>query len=355
MKSLIKRNLKLLAGAMAFVMVMGVLSGANFITKAQAEVTTTQATTQVPTTKVPETTKPKKKKIKKIKLKKPKIKVKRYKKTSAKVTWKKVKKAQKYIVFGGVKGKKLKQIKTTKKKKYIDKGLKRGKTYKYKVVAVAKKQGKTFKSKASKTKKVYIPKKKKRKKVNVVVCGECFVEGMDIYAKGYLPAKTRLVHKIGISTSGVLNNTYFRYKGKAVTALEKVARYQPKVVYFLVGMNEARGNSVATIRNYKKIIKLLKKVQPNIKIVLMALPPVGRKHASGFASNSKINSLNKKYKKLANSTKNVYYFGSYRKLMTDGSGYLKGSANGGDGGHWSAGITIKVVKALKKHSKQFID
>ena len=49
--------------------------------------------------------------------------------------------------------------------------------------------------------------------------------------------------------------------------------------------------------------------------------------------------------------RNIFYYGSYRKLITDGSGYLKGSANGGDGGHWSASGTIKVVKNLKKHSK----
>ena len=87
----------------------------------------------------------------------------------------------------------------------------------------------------------------------------------------------------------------------------------------------------------------------------MALPPVGRSHTSGFASNSRINKVNRAYMKYASKTKNVYYYGSYRNLITDGAGYLKGSANGGDGGHWSASATIKVVKDIKKHSKQFVD
>lgn len=341
------------ASVLAFMVAIGLLSGVNFMSATtKAEENTTQVTTQAPTTKVPETKKKKTKKVIKIKLRKPKIKAKRYKKTSVKVTWKKVKKAQKYIVYGAAKGRHFSRLKTTKKKRYIDKNKKRGKTYKYRVVAVAKKQGRTFKSKASKTKTVKIP-KIKVSKANIVICGECFVEGMGLYAKRYLPAKTKLVHKIGISTSGILNTNYIRYGGKTITALEKIAYCKPQVVYFLCGMNEAKGSVTATMNNYKKIVKLLKQVKPNIKVVLMALPPVGRNHTSGFASNPRINKVNRAYKKYASKTKNVYYYAGYRSIITDGAGYLKRSANGGDGGHWSASATIKVVKALKKHSRQF--
>ncbi|MCR5430547.1 MAG: SGNH/GDSL hydrolase family protein [Eubacterium sp.] len=358
MKTIKENKMRIVAGAVAFMMAIGVLSGANYLSadkKIQANTNATQVTTQAPTTKVPETTKKqtKPKKVKKIKLRKPKIRVKRYKTTSVKVTWKKVKKAKKYIVYSATIGRSFTQVKTTKKRKFVDKKLKRGKTYKYRVVAVTQQQGKTIKSKASKTKKVKIP-KKKVSKANVVVCGECFVEGMGLYAKRYLPAKTKLVHKIGISTYGILNTNYIRYGGRTITAVERIARYKPKVVYFLCGMNEAKGNTSATMGNYKKIVKLLKIVKPDIKVVLMALPPVGRSHSSGFASNPKINRVNRAYKKYASKTKNVYYYAGYRSLITDGAGYLKGSANGGDGGHWSASATIKVVKALKKNSRQFV-
>ena len=115
-------------------------------------------------------------------------------------------------------------------------------------------------------------------------------------------------------------------------------------------MNEAKGGKPSSaVKNYKKAFKLLKRINPHIEMVLMALPPVGRSHSSGFASNSKINTYNRAYKKYANKTKNVFFYSRYRKLISDGAGYL--NANGGDGGHWSSGGTIKVVKDLKKYSK----
>ena len=287
--------------------------------------------------------------VKKIKLKKPKLKIKKRYQKHVKLSWKKVKKAKRYIIYRAKKGKKFVKIKTTKRLKYTDKKAKKRKTYRYKIVATAKSHGKTFKSKPSKKKKVYVRPKNPR----IVICGECFVEGMKMYAKKYKPKNSKFVYKIGISTYGLLNTNYIKYGGHTITAVERIAYYNPDRVYFLVGMNEAANKSPqVTARNYKKIFKLLKKINPHIEMVLMALPPVGRSHGSGFANNGSINRYNKAYKRLAKKYRNMFYYSSYRKLITDRSGYLKRSANGGDGGHWSASATIKVVKALKKHSKR---
>ena len=358
MRNIKQNKMRILAGAIAFVMCVCVLNGANFLAKKniEANVTTQGPTTKAPvvTTKQPTTApQPTTKKVKPIKLSKPVIKAKKYKKTKVKITWKKVKKAKKYIVYKATNNN-FKIVKMTNKKKYIDSKTKRGNTYKYKVVAVTKSHGKTYKSEPSKTKQVKIP-KIKHKGARVVICGECFVEGMRLYAKKYLPAKTALVPKIGMSTYAVLNSNTIRYKGKSVTPLERIAYYNPEVVYFLVGMNEARGNTTSIINNYKKIVKLLKSVNKDINVVLLALPPVGRSHDSGFANNSKINKVNRAYKAFAAKTSNVFYYDGYRRLLMDGAGYLKGSASGGDGGHWSSGATIKVVKDLKKHVKQFLN
>ena len=161
-------------------------------------------------------------------------------------------------------------------------------------MAEAKSGGKTFTGKASNTKSVYVlPKNPK-----VVICGECFVEGMKMYANKYKPKNTHFVYKIGISTRGMLNDNYINYKGSSITAIERIAYYNPDRVYFLIGMNEAKGgNPNYTVKNYKKAFKLLKRINPHVEMVLMALPPVGRSHSSGFASNGKINRYNKAYKR----------------------------------------------------------
>ena len=298
------------------------------------------------TTKVPETTTHKKQPAKKITLETPKLKIKKHYEKHIKLDWNSVDKAQSYRVLRAKKGEGFVLINKTATSSFTDKKAKKRITYKYKIVAEAKSGGKTFTSNDSKAKSVYVLPKSPR----VAICGECFVEGMKLYAKKYTPKNTLLVPKIGLSTSGMLNDNYINYKGTSITALERIAYYKADRVYFLIGMNEAKGgNPSNAIKNYKKAFKLLKKINPHIEMVLMALPPVGRSHSSGFASNPKINRYNRAYKAYAKKTKNVFFYSRYRKLISDVAGYLK--ASGGDGGHWSSGGTIKVVKDLKKHSK----
>ena len=324
--------------------IMTIVMAVGLIFFAGGKVSKAEPVGEQTTTKAPETTK--KQPSKKITLSTPKLKIKKHYEKHIKLDWNSVDKAQSYRVLRAQKGQGFTLIKKTAKSAFTDKKAKKRKTYRYKIVAEAKSGGKTFTSKESKTKSVYVlPKNPK-----VVICGECFVEGMKMYANKFKPKNTHFVYKIGISTRGMLNDNYINYKGTSITAIERIAYYNPDRVYFLIGMNEAKGgNPSYTVKNYKKAFKLLKSINPHIEMVLMALPPVGRSHSSGFASNPKINRYNKAYKKFAKKTKNVFYYSRYRKLISDGAGYLK--ANGGDGGHWSSGGTIKVVKDLKKHSK----
>lgn len=75
--------------------------------------------------------------------------------TSLKITWKKAKKAKKYQIYRATKKKgKYKKIKTTKKTSFVNKNLKTGKKYFYKVRAVnGKKKGKFSAVKSGKAKK----------------------------------------------------------------------------------------------------------------------------------------------------------------------------------------------------------
>lgn len=288
------------------------------------------------------------KKIDKNKLKKPKVKIKKRYEKNVKLKWKKIKNAKYYIIYrADEKKQNYKKVKKTKKTYFIDKNAVARKTYKYKVVAVTNVSGKKIKSKAGRTGRVYV----RPANPLVVISGECFVEGMAIYAKPYLPSNYRLVHKVGVSTYGMLNSNYFSYNDMTVTGIERIAYYHPDRVFFLIGMNEARNwNTTSTINNYKKMIQLLKKVNPHVEVVLLALPPVSANHVSGFADNDYINHYNEAYKNLAKNTENVYYYSGYRKLITDGNGYLMSYANGGDGGHWSSQATINALNDIKKYS-----
>lgn len=319
---------------------------ADVLPKQTTTVQETTTTTQAPTTsKKVEKDAPK---IKKIKLVKPKIKISKHYENHVTLQWTKVKNAQKYYVYRATAKSKFKKIAITKKKQYIDKKAKKRITYSYKVVAVAKKSGKTFESKASNKQTTYV----KPKTPKVVVAGECFVEGMVLYAKGYLPSNFRIVHKIGLSTYGLINVNYFSYGGQKVTGLEKIALYKPDQVFILIGMNEATNNNTSnTINNYKNIVSKLRKVNPNVEVILLALPPVGRSKPSTCPNNSQVNNYNNAYKAFADKTKNVYYYSGHRALLKDSTGYLKSSANGGDGCHWSSSVTIDVVKNIIKESK----
>ena len=306
--------------------------------------------------------KKKKKKKKVIRLKRPKLKVKRKLEKKVRIAWKKVRKAKYYLVYKKAPGKKYKRVRKTSRKFFVDKKAKKNRKYRYYIVACRKVSGKVYRSKKSKAVTVKVRAKKKKPKpkkqpkpveerADVVVCGECYVEGMALYAKSMFPSNYRLIYKVGISTYGLLNTNFLEHNGMTVTAVERIAYYRPKQVFFLTGMNEAsRPNPTSTLNNYRQIIYLLKKVNPSVKIVIMALPPVAKNHVSGFANNPQIKKYNAAYKKLAKHYSNVFYYSGYRKLITDSEGYLKPYANGGDGGHWSYQATIDVVRALKNYS-----
>lgn len=87
---------------------------------------------------------------KKIKLSAPKVKVKRVSSKKTKVTWKKVKGADGYIIYSGTKKGNLKQVKIIKDNKkftYLKKNCKKGKKYYFKVKAYVQYNGKRYLSK----------------------------------------------------------------------------------------------------------------------------------------------------------------------------------------------------------------
>lgn len=276
-------------------------------------------------------------------LKAPKVTVKDTTEKKVTITWSKSASAKAYNVYRATsKAGPYKFVANTSSKKYVDENTICGQSYYYKVQATASISGQTISSKMSKAKYV----KAKERNLNIVVAGECYVEGIEVWAKNEYPKGTHFVSYVGVSTYGFLNTKKFKVNGKSATGIEKVASYNPDRVYFLLGMNEAgTDNTTPTINNFKKMIYKLKKVNKNVQIVLLPIAPTGKHSTANVPKKSQRLKFNQAYAQLAAKTDNVYYY-DYTGIFDNGKGYLKSSCDGGDGCHWTSGATIEFSKSL---------
>ncbi len=266
-----------------------------------------------------------------------------------KIKWKKVKNATKYVVYRATKSNgSYKKIATVTGLSYIDKKAKARKTYYYKVQAVQqimRPDGSEFKNtgKKSKNLKVYV----RPKKPKMVICGECYVEGIQYFTPEEVPSNMNLVSKVGLNTTNLLSYPYY----EGYTAMDKVVAMKPDRVYFLVGANEFMNNTPDyTVKNFNKMRKILQKKNKNVEIVIMKISPQGRSGKGGVkvAARAKYNNA---YKNFAKKYTNVYFCNA-TDVLDDGYGTLNPLYDGGDGCHWTSRGTKQVMIALRKWSKK---
>lgn len=192
----------------------------------------------------------------------------------------------------------------------------------------------------------------KPKPRKTVIVGECYVEDFENYCKKLLPKGTEYIYKIGVLTGALLDDPFINEGGQSITALEKAASYKPDQVFFLCGMNETENDTPQiTVKHYKEMRKALKSVNPNVKLIIVSLPPVARDGLDGYGTNAQINTYNEALKKYADKTDDVYYY-DIRPLLEDENGRLKKEADPGDGAHWQISTTKEVAKAIKKYSDE---
>lgn len=266
-----------------------------------------------------------------------------------KLKWKTIDGATKYDIYrAGSSNGKYTKIGTVTGKSYVDKTAKARKTYYYKVQAVqetpqADGRVSAQKGKKSKRIKVYV----RPQKPKMVICGECYVEGIQYYAPELVPSNMNLVSKVGLNTTNLLSYPY--YEGK--TAIQEVCNLNPDRVYFLVGANEFLNNNPDyTVGNFNKMRKLLQKKNKNVEIIIIKISPQGRTGEGGnkVAARAQYNNA---YRKFAKKYKNVYYCNA-TDFMDDGYGTLKSSCDAGDGCHWTPGAAKQMVTELKNWSKK---
>ena len=256
--------------------------------------------------------------------------------------WDKMKGASSYeILRKGEKGK-FTKVTDSKEEKFVDKTAKPRKDYTYKVVAVSKDGDDIYKSKPSGEEKVYV----KPKDPKTVICGECYVEDFENYAKDILPKNTKYIYKIGIGTDRMLSDSCFNYQGNSVTLLERVAYENPDRVFFVIGMNETENkNPDHMVDNMNKAIKALQKMNPHIECIICSLAPVARDGMEGYGDNDEIVRYNAALKKYAQSKEDVYYL-DFRSALEDENGKLKDEANPGDGAHWEVSAVKEVARII---------
>lgn len=278
---------------------------------------------------------------KRIHLKKPSgLKVLQVTSTTVTLQWKKVKKAKKYEVYSKKKGaSSYKKIAVTKKRTCQVKKLKSKTAYLYKILAfTTDKNGEKVKSSLSKAKQA-VTKPKIRKTAYV---GDSVMCGMANYLNNRKKG-SRVIGKIGISTWNFWRSEY----------MDKLLSYNPDRIYIMLGVNSLVGSVSsqhcdAVVADYKKIIRLCRKNNPDVDIVILSVAPCTA--GCRETSNAYINMYNKKQKAMAKK-KGLKYF-DFSAEFKDSTGYLKQQYNGGDGLHWSTSGCVRFKQLIKAYDKK---
>jgi hypothetical protein len=277
---------------------------------------------------------------KRIHLKKPTgVKILQRTPTTITLRWKKVKKAQKYEIYCKKKGAKTyKKIASTKKLIYKSKKRKEKTVYYYKVFAVRKdRDGKRIQSRGSNVKKAVT-----KPKINkIAYVGDSVMCGMANYLNNKKKGR-HVIGKIGISPWNFWRGEY----------MDKVLAYNPDRIYIMLGVNSlvgtpSRQHCDGIIADYKKIIKICRKNNPDVEIIILSVAPCTA--GCRETSNSYINMYNKKLKQMAKKKRLLYY--DFSSEFKDSTGYLKKEYNGGDGLHWSAAGCVRFKQLLKAYNK----
>ncbi|MBO4395898.1 MAG: SGNH/GDSL hydrolase family protein [Eubacterium sp.] len=278
------------------------------------------------------------------------VKIKKSIHKKVKLKWKRVRGARIYEVYRSKKkhsGYRL--IKTVRKKKTTDRNAKQRKIYFYKIRAGRRSNNELFFSKFSKPVKVFVEPEKPR----TVIVGECFAVALEL-EKNNFPSYYRYVAKAGMSTYTILESNEFNYNGNDVTALEKAATYNPDRLIFIVGANySASIDPEQSAAKFVTMKRLMKKINPNIKIVIMGVSPWKKdsKYGVRLASHEKRHQINAAYRDVAEKHNNMYYC-DLTEHFEGSDGDLLGQYNGGDGLHWSYYARTWMVQHLKTWLKK---
>ncbi len=177
--------------------------------------------------------------------------------------------------------------------------------------------------------------------------GDSITTGIDLYSiiKG-----APVVAYTGINTNTVLSRQVIKTSQGKVTFLKQMAKYNPKHIYIMMGINGIAFQSKSNlISGYSAFVDKVKAQHPNAIIYLQSILPVTAKkqnNDSRFA-NSKINDYNAAIANLAKE-KGIYYL-NVAEAFKDGSGNLPAAASS-DGIHFGPAYYRRWIEYLKTHT-----
>ncbi len=214
-------------------------------------------------------------------------------------------KGDRYIIYRATKKDgKYKEVKRTKKSKFIDKDVKVYKEYYYKVAAAGKPD------KLSKA--VRVKARKPAEKMRLAYAGDSLIVGITKY--GHMKAKKeRVIAKIGINTIRYYQSSY----------MSQLRSYNPDQLVIMMGINGIEGKPGngyirKQVKYYELILKSLLKKNKNMEIILSGITPF-KKHGYSTAAGRKW--YNNRLKKLADKYDGVWYCDP-GEVFANGSGYI---------------------------------
>ena len=148
--------------------------------------------------------------------------------------------------------------------------------------------------------------------------------------------------------------------GENLTIAQACEKAQPDYLVLCFGLNGIGGfiqNKSSYVSAYNKLIRAVREVSPNTKIILQAVYPV----ADGTGSqafgvdiatlNENINTLNSWLPKIAASHENVRFVDT-SAVLKNADGVLSASYDNGDGVHLTAAAYQEILAYLRTHAWQ---
>jgi hypothetical protein len=154
---------------------------------------------------------------------------------------------------------------------------------------------------------------------------------------------------IGLSVSSIFKDKVIRNGDKRVTIMDKLKNVEFSKVYIMLGVNELGWiyNEVF-IADYLKIIKQLKKINPDCLIYVESILPLSKEISDNdkIYNNKKINEYNILIKNMCD--ENDLEYVNIKELFININGYLKEDVSN-DGIHIKADKCKDWLKYLKTH------
>lgn len=148
--------------------------------------------------------------------------------------------------------------------------------------------------------------------------------------------------------------------GESLTIAEACAKAQPEYLVLCFGLNGIKDfiqNKSSYVNAYNKLIRAVREVSPNTRIILQAVYPVtdgtdSKAFGVDIATlNENINTLNSWLPEIAASHENVRYADT-ASVLKNADGALAASYDNGDGIHLTAAAYQEILAYLRTHAWQ---